>query len=1055
MVEQLIQMLHRTELGLDEPLSAIEIADIIWLATHLRSKQRPTQTIEVNSNKESIFGSEEQEQNQPQFNPNKNNTEQEPTTSEPVVETKDEEVSVISESNSAATSSGSTIPISVPAATAIPHRRAISRALRPLNRKVPSRTKKVLDRDQTITQSAEEEFCIPVLKPALQRWLDVVLIVETSPAYGIWQKTIKEFKNLLLLQGIFRDVKCWYANFEGDRLVFRSQQGSIRSPKELIILTGDRLILILSDCVSSAWYSDAWSDWIKYWGKYHPVTVLQMLPSSFWRRTALGQMDSVWLNSKMPGWLNRPCNQASIWNRESATPWDDEEISEAFPLPIVTLDPYALEVWAKGISGTSSTELAGVDLQALDYPGNNSTSSVTPESSEQLFEQFMATASSTARRLAALLSAVPIQLPIIRLVQRSLLAMDSNAVHVAEIFFSGILHKIKDHQDPEKRLYDFEPELRAKFRQTLPKQEIINVIDRISIYIARRVGVSLNQFRAMLFIPADKLNSPLAEEINEFARISKETLQGLGKEYADFVANLAANHVYNSDLEIVLQKFTYNVATVEVKLEFNVVTLVPKEQVKYQLSSTEIELIERHNSELSRWGQSRYQSYKQLKDTDYRIETHQGTSDAVIIAPHGGKIEPGATEIAKAIAGEDHSYYSLEGLKPGNNHHLSIPSDKFDEPFALKIIGQANRVIAIHVFFDSKELVYIGGLDTDLRKKIEANLKQEEFKTIKPGYNFESENINNICNRGKTEKGVNIGIARGLLQKLLNSLKSEDSNEPTLYHRFIQAIRDALSPLEAAGWQCQVTQGQADFYTEELAEGVELDMISIPGGSFIMGSPADETDSYDDERPQHQVTVPSFYMGRYPITQAQWQAVMGNNPAKFQDNPLNPVEQVSWDDAQQFCDRLSRKTGKEYRLPTEAEWEYACRASTETPFHFGETISTELANYDGSYTYKDGVEGVYREQTTPVGYFKVANNFGLSDMHGNVWEWCEDDWHENYRDAPNDRSTWVSEKTRVVRGGSWIGTPDRCRSAYRFDASRDGRVFNIGFRIVCVVSRTI
>ncbi len=190
-----------------------------------------------------------------------------------------------------------------------------------------------------------------------------------------------------------------------------------------------------------------------------------------------------------------------------------------------------------------------------------------------------------------------------------------------------------------------------------------------------------------------------------------------------------------------------------------------------------------------------------------------------------------------------------------------------------------------------------------------------------------------------------------------------------------------------------------------------------------------------------------------------------------------PVEQVSWEDAKEFCNRLSKKTKREYRLPTEAEWEYACRAvngedSTveewnrkyNQPFHFGETISTELANYRGTDdeslgwkgSYGRGVKGEYREQTTPVGYFQVANNFGLSDMHGNVWEWCEDDWYENYENAPTDGSAWLSggNSIKVIRGCSWVNNPHNCRSAYRYNFTRVDRGYNLGVRVVCVAPRT-
>ena len=273
-------------------------------------------------------------------------------------------------------------------------------------------------------------------------------------------------------------------------------------------------------------------------------------------------------------------------------------------------------------------------------------------------------------------------------------------------------------------------------------------------------------------------------------------------------------------------------------------------------------------------------------------------------------------------------------------------------------------------------------------------------------------------------------------------------------------------------------QRTAQYFREDLGNDIQLDMMLIPGGTFIMGSPKEEEDSRDSERPQHEVTIEPFWLGQYQVTQAQWKFVaklpqvnkeLNPDPSRFKGDGSTsltnnrPVEQVSWYDAVEFCDRLSNHTKRQYRLPSEAEWEYACRAGTKTPFHFGETITTDLANYNGNYTYGQGPKGVYREETTKVGSFEVANNFGLYDMHGNVWEWCLDDWHDNYTDAPADGSAWfssddkLSDKTgrAVLRGGSWIYIPQHCRSAYRYHFNfRDVRGDNIGFRVVCVVGRT-
>jgi formylglycine-generating enzyme required for sulfatase activity/uncharacterized protein with von Willebrand factor type A (vWA) domain len=258
---------------------------------------------------------------------------------------------------------------------------------------------------------------------------------------------------------------------------------------------------------------------------------------------------------------------------------------------------------------------------------------------------------------------------------------------------------------------------------------------------------------------------------------------------------------------------------------------------------------------------------------------------------------------------------------------------------------------------------------------------------------------------------------------------------------------------------------QARYFSED-CNGVNLEMVAIPGGEFMMGSPETEKNSMSRERPQHRVTVQPFFMGKYAITQAQWKAVarlpkverdLEPEPSGFKGEN-RPVERITWDDAVEFCARLSRYTGKEYRLPSEAEWEYACRAGTTTPFHFGETITTKLANYNGDYVSADEPKGEYRRETTPVGYFQVANQFGLYDMHGNVWEWCADEWHDNYEGATRDGTIWLNsdEKNRkkVRRGGSWFNYPRLCRSAIRSDFYPDTQYFNIGFRVVRLPPRT-
>src|ERR1700722_16313977 len=197
-----------------------------------------------------------------------------------------------------------------------------------------------------------------------------------------------------------------------------------------------------------------------------------------------------------------------------------------------------------------------------------------------------------------------------------------------------------------------------------------------------------------------------------------------------------------------------------------------------------------------------------------------------------------------------------------------------------------------------------------------------------------------------------------------------------------------------------------------------MKFVWIPPGNFLMGSPKEEAQRAVNEI-QHKVTLTrGFYMGVTTVTQQQWQEVMGNNPSDFKGELNLPAETVSWDDCQQFIKTLREKDKQPYRLPTEAEWEYACRAGTKTPFHFGETISTDQANYDGEGVYGNGKQGMHREKTTPVGSF-AANTFGLFDMHGNVWQWCQDwrgDYPENDVVDPQGPSTGGC---RILRGGSY------------------------------------
>ena len=243
-----------------------------------------------------------------------------------------------------------------------------------------------------------------------------------------------------------------------------------------------------------------------------------------------------------------------------------------------------------------------------------------------------------------------------------------------------------------------------------------------------------------------------------------------------------------------------------------------------------------------------------------------------------------------------------------------------------------------------------------------------------------------------------------------------------------------------------VSSSQKDHWQEPLTA---MKMVWVPQGSFCMGSDPSEKEREEDEGPLHIVNISGFWIGQYPVTQAEWQKIMGSNPSRFKNGDNYPVEYVSWKDAYNFIKKLNQYHENKYRfaLPTEAQWEYACRAGTTTPFYFGDNLSTDQANYNGNLPYKDGPLGIYRESTTSVGTFR-ANGFGIFDMHGNVWEWCHDRYEGQFSlGEVNDPKGPSSGVSRVIRGGCWNDGAWICRSAYRNLSTPSSRHSYTGFRI--------
>ena len=906
------------------------------------------------------------------------------------------------------------------------------------------------------------------------------------------------------------------ARKEMDPIVLRSvPKGTEHRPSELLDQQGRRVVIVLSDCAGKYWWNGTLLPMLYDWGRVMPMVVWQMLPMWMWKRTALGRGTAVAIVNDRPG----VANQQLLGQRFDRGDDRDEaqDMGVRLPMPVVTSQVSDLEQWSRMVAGDRRQTVPGfllpqqggrvprsqtIEELAQNRAEDDKDSKTTVEEhigsiAQERVQRFQQLSSPAAKRLVMLLAAAPvITLPVVRLIRDSMLYAERSPLPVAEVFLGGLLQRLEAQAetDFEWVQYDFLPKVRNTLLAVLPAVDTVDVINRVSAAVERRWNQLRpdQSFRAFLLNPNVKA-PPELEGLRSFASVTADILdQMAGEDYKTFANQLRQGlpepkAVIDSKFPGLppLEAFSFTpptltfeekeaaippaeLETVEVatialesggrqELEYQSVTLVRASELAVKPPSEEtIYFRSDRFSQASRSDVTPYETYADLSRSeregeDYQIRIRSQSSDTAIVALHGGKMEPGTSELADAVAGDELAFYSFEGLKSRGNRILSIRGTAFDEPRGIELIESVDRVLEFHGDVSQNAVVLIGGRDIEWIERLESALTAAGFEVQR---SHRGEKERQPCNRGKTGQGVYIDLPQRLRQELFEGLDGTATPEESRFSQFIKAIRASIPSLHSA-WVEQRQRHRRELLTESLAEGVELELMSIPSGEFMMGSPDDEPEHDDDESPQHSVTVSSFYMGRYPITQAQYEAVMGNNPATQYDSdrfvaPDKPVVGVSWEDAQAFCQKLSEQTGKEYRLPSEAEWEYACRAGTTTPFYFGEMITTEVSNYNGS-SFNGGPEGRYREQIISVTEFDHANAFGLSDMHGNVREWCLDHWHDHYDAAPSDGSAWIEggdSSYRVYRGGSWNNVPRHCRSAFRGHLTPDSQSFNLGFRVV-------
>jgi formylglycine-generating enzyme required for sulfatase activity len=989
------------------------------------------------------------------------------------------------------------IAVSAPTAPTLRTRLELGRALRPLMRKVAALNREYLDEEATATQIAEQDVWLPVMRPAAERWLELALVVEDSASTPIWRSLIHELRLLTERQGAFRTVQSWRltASEAGQPQLFsgnhapRPGQRS-RSPKELIDPAGRRLILIVSDCTSALWRQRPLYHWLQLWETHAPTTVMQLLPQRLWERSALGEGTPVWVRSLTPGTVT------AHWKVEEPLDFLAEtsgngQSPATLTVPVVTVEPNSIKPWARVLVGAGEARAAAVqfDWDDIPLPPVNTAAETEPIA---LVRRFRGGASIMAQRLAGMMAAVPVSPEITDLLRQTLLP-EARQVHVAEVFMSGLIRMTRTErpQGGHSQVYDFvSEEVRDLLTDAVDVPTTEKVLDTVSAYLSERWGLGTRTFEALL-TPDLELSEEAEGQVLPFAYLARRTLQRMGAEYAELV-ELLGQPVRTPTVTATDQPVDNTFPPLKT-FEFEVAKFVPAAAAWPELRTKEFEVVtvqvgagELERPELERRlieviGQQVATRLNEpfldatqvsLADITFVIgQTSQELSDEdtildILQRPDVDRRllilgEPGTGKTAtllrltQALLGQatenpETPIPILLGLRSWSGRDAKL-SDWLLEQLRTRYNLPAET--GGEWLAERRLLPLLDGLD-ELPTPIRGELIQAINRWLRE---FDPPGMV-VSSRLAAYERLERQLALNGIVTLSSSALDLFEYETATIQRREQRTLFGLRP-NRTRWQIEKRRGQGRQLAERLGDGLQLEMKWIPSGSFMMGSPADEPERTSAEGPQHEVKVSSFLLGRDPVTQNQWRFVAGlpqvelelnAEPSWFKGDDL-PVEQVSWNEAQEFCRRLSVYAEHEYRLPSEAEWEYACRADTQTPFHFGEMITPDLANYNGRFAYNNGPKGQNRRKITAVGSFP-ANQWGLSDMHGNIYEWCQDVWHDNYEGAPTDGSAWTegsNQESRVVRGGSWLDLPRFCRSACRSYFSPGFRSYDLGFRVCC------
>jgi WD domain, G-beta repeat len=522
-------------LGENLSLTSEEIADIIWLAVQMGEFPQPATSDAIESSNEGQSRSSPQIDSLPKKDPIEPRI---PEISPPPAE--------IHLADDRSSFSGG-LAISIPDARSLREPLELARSLKPLLQRVASGWSNVLDEEATILKLDREQIWMPVLKPNLEAWLDLVLVVDESISMQIWQRTISELQRFLAHYGVFRDVRVYSLVVEDDQVYVRPRLGaasegqSLRNPRELIDPSGRRLILVATDCVSAFWRSGEILSALKLWAKSGPMAILQMLPEWLWGRSGLGSASAVRFASLQAGVPNQQLKATNL------SLWDDVDLDLGIKVPVVTLEPGTMKSWAQLVAGKGGMQSPGFVFDPEPMPivdheqGQAGGLFVGAESGKERVRRFQVTASPMARQMAMILAAAPtISLPIVRILQDRLLPR-SKQVHVAEVFLGGLLKplvEVNSQPNPDLVPYEFMEGARDVLLDSVPTTEVVNVMQEVSQFVAERLGLTLDEFMGVLRNSQKTADLDVVSQSRPFALMTAQILRKLGGKYTQFAREL-------------------------------------------------------------------------------------------------------------------------------------------------------------------------------------------------------------------------------------------------------------------------------------------------------------------------------------------------------------------------------------------------------------------------------------------------------------------------------------------------------------------------------------